>query len=280
MWQPYTETVQQHTVVGDLQVYKAFYSPQLDNTRDILVWLPPSYATSGRRYPVIYMHDGQNLFDAYTSNSGEWQTDETLTALASEEGLEAIIVGLPHMGERRPIEYSPYDDVWNGAHYQGRGKDYVRFIVESVKPLIDDSFRTSPEATTTGIAGASMGGLISLYAFLTRPDIFGVCASLSTAYWFGSSGLLQTIAAHANGQGWVWLDVGTHEGTTLEKWYGVTENADLRYVEGVRQLRDALLARRYTLHETLMYVEEDGAPHHESAWARRLPNALRFLLAS
>jgi hypothetical protein len=106
-WQRYIDLHQPHTVVGDLRVLPQVHSPQLGNERDVLVWLPPSYAQGERRYPVIYMHDGQNLFDAHTGYSGEWGVDETLTALAPE-GLEAIVVGLPNAGQARSLEYNPY----------------------------------------------------------------------------------------------------------------------------------------------------------------------------
>ncbi|MBC8100809.1 MAG: alpha/beta hydrolase, partial [Armatimonadetes bacterium] len=157
-WQIYTDTVTQHTVTGDVRVTRALHSPQLDNTRDIFVWLPPDYITSDRRYPVIYMHDGQNLFDAHVSNSGEWQADETMTALFAE-GYAAIIVAVPNAGEARRLEYSPYlNDSPLLPIHDARGDRYLRFLIDTVKPLIDHDFRTLPAAASTGIAGSSMGG--------------------------------------------------------------------------------------------------------------------------
>ncbi|MDX1992387.1 MAG: alpha/beta hydrolase-fold protein [bacterium] len=277
-WQPYH--AEQHTVVGDLRIWHDFHSPQLDNRRDVLVWLPPEYVDSSRRYPVLYMHDAQNLFDRTGSYSGEWEVDETLTALA-QEGLDAIVVGLPNMREMRGVEYCPYPfRTYEGAQAEGRGDDYIRFIIETVKPQIDRDFRTLPEAETTGIAGSSMGGLISLYGFLAYPEVFGLCGSFSPAYWFGENGLLATVQQRSTGHGRVYLDVGTKEGETLHGWLNIFgEEADNTYRDGVRDLRDALLSRGYTLEQNLMYVEDEGAPHRESAWAARLPAALRFLLA-
>ncbi len=113
-WRPYAELYpgDQHTVVGNLLVLPQVYSPQLDNARDIIVYLPPSYPSGGRRYPVVYLQDAQNLFDTATSFAGvEWQVDETLEAL-SAEGLEAIAVGLPHQGEQRRHEYTPPANPW------------------------------------------------------------------------------------------------------------------------------------------------------------------------
>jgi predicted alpha/beta superfamily hydrolase len=278
MWHPYSAP--QHSVVGDLRVWHDLYSPQLDNQRDVFVWLPPDYEMDTRRYPVIYMHDGLNLFDKSTSYSGEWEVDETMTAL-SQEGLNAIIVGLPNMKEKRGLEYSPYPfRAYDGSAVIGQGDAYIRFIVETVKPLIDESFRTRPEAAVTGIAGSSMGGLISLYGFLAYPQVFGLCGAFSTAYWFGDNGLLATTHTVARAEGRVYLDVGTREGETLKGWANLSgEQADLAYCEGVGELRDALIAAGYRLGENLMYVEAEGAPHREVAWAARLPDAMRFLLA-
>ncbi|MCU0512500.1 MAG: alpha/beta hydrolase-fold protein [Anaerolineae bacterium] len=282
-WQPYPQP--NTTIRGDVRVWPALHSPQLGNRRDVLVWLPPDYDHSNRdrdrRYPVFYLHDGQNVFDAHTAYAGEWEVDETMTRLAAA-GQPAIIVALPNMGEGRSVEYCPYPFRGrDGRWLTGRGADYVRFLTDTVKPLIDSTLRTRPEAGSTGIAGSSMGGLISLYALLTRPDVFGRCGAFSTAYWFGDQGLLRTItepgpALHPQAR--LYLDVGTAEGDTLAGWLGQDgPAADAAYVAGVRQVRDALLgtARRPP---HLRYVEAAGAQHREAAWAQRLPDALRFLL--
>jgi predicted alpha/beta superfamily hydrolase len=276
-WEVYTANRAQHSVVGDLRVTRGFYSPQFDNQRDVFVWLPSSYAQSDKHYPVLYMHDAQNLFDAHTSYAGEWQIDEAMQAL-SAEGYEAIIVGLPNMNEQRRIEYNPYPT----AIIEGAGAAYVRFIVDTVKPMIDHEFRTLPDSANTGIGGSSMGGLISLYAMLEHPTVFGFCGCFSPAYWFGNNGLARTVSALANGAGKVYLDVGTKEG---DIFVGMppeirfeSDDYNAAYVEGVREIKRGLLARGYTEGDTLLYVEEADAPHNESAWARRLPAALRFLL--
>jgi len=277
MWQDYKSLNAAHTVVGDLRVWKAFPSQELGNTRDILVWLPASYASTDRRYPVLYMHDGQNVFDANTSYAGEWQADETMTALAAE-GYEAILVGIPNANERRAIEYCPYPFTRQGVSYPGMGADYIRFIVETLKPAIDRDFRTRPDAAHTGIAGSSMGGLISLYGFLTTPEVFGFCGAFSPAYWFADSRLLTTIQERATGAGRVYVDVGTQEGPTLANWNYQGRDLHAMYRDGVRALRNALISKGYVLGDSLLYVEAEGDAHNEAAWARRLPNALRYLL--
>jgi predicted alpha/beta superfamily hydrolase len=276
MWHNYSDLVEQHTVVGDLRVYKSFYSPQLDNHRDLLVWLPPEYENGNQRYPVIYMHDAQNLFDEIHSFAGEWRVDETLT----QEGLDVIIVGLPNMNEMRRIEYNPYPQPDGSMYREGRGDAYISFIADTVKPFIDSAFRTRPEKEMTGIAGASMGGLISLHGFLMYPKIFGFCGAFSPVFWIGT-GLQQTIQHHANGTGRIYLDVGGKEGdviTLLAPHLAADdERGNQVYVAGVRQLHNALLDKGYK-RETLMYVEAPDDPHIEPAWARRFPDALRFLL--
>ncbi len=276
-WTRYDERHPQHTVVGDLRVYPRLHSPQLGNKRDVLVWLPAGYETSTQRYPVLYMHDGQNVFDAKTSYAGEWCADETMTALASE-GIEAILVGLPNAGAQRRVEYSPYDYQAGKQQIIGKGELYTRFIVETVKPLIDTSFRTRTDGAATGTVGSSMGGLIALYGILTRPEVFGLCGAFSTAYWFGEDALLKEIHRRASGAGRVYLDVGTREGDTIANLKIAAQDFNMLYRDGVRDLLKALTERGYALGRNLMYVEDEGALHNEEAWARRLPDALRFLL--
>src|SRR5438105_4526688 len=169
----------EHSAVGDIRVLPNLYSPQLDNSRDVLVYLPPGHAAGQQRFPVLYMHDGQNLFDRGTAFGGnEWQVDETLETL-SAEGLGAIVVGLPNAGEARVPEYSPFP-----GHGPARGDAYLAFIIDTVKPLIDAVYCTQPERQHTGILGSSMGGLISLYAFFRHPEVFGLAGGLSPSLWY------------------------------------------------------------------------------------------------
>ena len=149
---------------------------ELDNKRDILVYLPRSYATSDRSYPVLYMQDGQNLFDQETSFAGEWQVDEAMERLAEDEALEAIVVGIPNAGESRLAEYSPFADRRFGG---GKADAYLRFVLGTVKPLVDRKFRTQRERESTGIAGSSMGGLLALYAFFEYGESFGRVGAVS-----------------------------------------------------------------------------------------------------
>jgi predicted alpha/beta superfamily hydrolase len=279
-WQDYSDLYEENTVFGNLKVLREFYSPELGNSRDILVWLPPGYFESEKRFPVIYMHDGQNLFDEKTSYVGEWEVDETITQL-SAEGLAAIVVGIPNTGERRFFEYNPYDSMLEDDH-RGEGKEYLSFIIHTLKPIIDVDFRTLPGAESTGIAGSSMGGLISLYAILVHPEVFGFSGSLSTAFWFGNFGLHETIRTMSRGYGKIYLDVGGREGETFgdlpEPWRSRVKDRDEAYVSGVRTLHNLLLENGYSEGSSLLYVEEPEGKHREDAWARRFPGAIRFLL--
>ena len=263
-WLPYpaADDGAEHTVVGTVRRLPALHSPQLGNERDILVYLPPSYGTDAeRRYPVLYMHDGQNLFDRATSFGAEWEVDQTLEA-ASADGLEAIVVALPNMGGDRLDEYSPWQDPKHAKG--GRGDLYVDFIVDTVKPVIDADFRTLPERRSTGIAGSSMGGLISLYAFFHDRDVFGFCGVMSPALWFGGRRIYDFVRDAPFVPGRVYVDVGTREGP--------------EELTDVRDLKELLTAKGYRRGTDLLYVVEMGAGHNEEAWARRLRRELHFLL--
>ncbi len=154
----------------------------LKRERSVRLYLPPSYAYSTKRYPVLYMHDGQNLFDAATAYAGEWGVDETLDSLAKTNGLELIVVGIDNGGVNRMTELNPWDHERFG---KGEGAQYMEFIVKVVKPQIDATYRTLPGREATGIMGSSMGGLISHYAILQYPQVFSKAGIFSPAYWPG-----------------------------------------------------------------------------------------------
>lgn len=155
--------------------------PELQRSRQLRVYLPPGYDNSDRRYPVMYMHDGQNLFDDATSYVGEWGVDETLNKLAEDDGLELIVVGIDHGGDRRMNELSPWPNPRFGA---AEGARYLRFVVDVVKPYIDQSYRTLSDQPHTAIMGSSMGGLISHVAIFEYPQVFSKAGIFSPSYWF------------------------------------------------------------------------------------------------
>lgn len=157
----------------------AFYIPQLKTHRRIWIYLPASYAGSKKKYPVLYMHDGQNIFDAAVAGFGEWGVDEALDTLGNDVG-EMIVVGIDHAGVKRVNEYSPYDMEKYG---KGEGDLYVDFLAKTLKPFIDKHYRTKKDHEHTFTAGSSMGGLISFYAILKYPKVFGGAGVFSPAFW-------------------------------------------------------------------------------------------------
>ena len=276
-WQNYHEVYPRsegHRVVGDVLVAQDVDSPQLHNQRDVIVYLPPSYTHSDQRYPVLYMHDGQNLFDHATSFAGEWNVDETLEDLARQDRLEAIVVGISNSGASRLDEYSPFIDRSYGG---GHGNQYVAFIANTLKPLVDHQFRTLPQRRKTGIMGSSMGGLISLYAFFRREDTFGFAGVMSPSLWFAKGSIYGYVENASYLPGRIYLDAGTREMGGSR--YSLRKRVQSRnYYAGVRRMKRILVNKGYRPVRDIMHVEEKWANHNEAAWARRLPGALRFFL--
>jgi predicted alpha/beta superfamily hydrolase len=254
-------------VTGTVRVLKDVHSPQLGNRRDLLVLLPPSWPEEGRRWPVLYMQDGQNLFDATTSFAGEWGVDETMAEL-SREGIEGIVVGIPNTGSQRLDEYSPFPHPGHGG---GKGEAYLDFLVSTVKPLVDAAFPTDPTRESTGILGSSMGGLISLYALFRRPDVFGLCGAMSPAFWFAQGAVLDFVRKSPKVGGRVYLDTGTRETGRLR--FRRTSRRS-----SASEMAAVLRHKGYVEGVDLRYVVEKDGEHNEAAWRRRLPDALRFLL--
>jgi predicted alpha/beta superfamily hydrolase len=236
------------------------WSPQLRNRRYVDVYLPESYDTGRRRYPVVYMQDGQNLSDpAIAFDGNTWRLEEGLPWLA-ERGIEPIVVGIHNTGVERLAEYSPFEDRKLGG---GEGDRYVRFLTDTLKPRIDAGYRTRKDRASTVIAGSSMGGLISLYAFFRRPSPFGAAAAISPSIWFGGREILAFVQRSRLTSGRIYLDVGTNEGA------GTLKNA--------RTLNRVLRRKGYK-GDSLRYLEAQGHQHREPDWAWRLPQALEFLL--
>jgi predicted alpha/beta superfamily hydrolase len=237
------------------------HSPELANRRDVLVALPPSYPGGDRRYPVVYMQDGQNLFDAATSFAGDWGLLETLTEHAAA-GVEAIVVGIPNMAGERKDEYGPFSDARHGG---GRGEAYARFIARTLKPLVDREFRTRPGRGDTAVAGSSLGGLVSLYTFLAHPESFGAVAALSPSLWFARGAIFRWARHRRFDGGRIYLDAGGRE--------------PARTMRDARRMRELLIAKGYLPGATLQYVEEPDGAHDETSWGRRIRAAFPFLVA-
>jgi predicted alpha/beta superfamily hydrolase len=246
-----------------LEVLPNVRSPELDNRRDVLVCLPPSYRESRRSYPVVYMQDGQNLFDAETSFAGDWGMRRILGS-AARRGLEAIVVGVPNLGPERLDEYSPFRDDETGGG--GRGSAYAAFVAGTLKRLVDRRFRTRRGRAHTAIAGSSMGGLISLYAFFRHPGVFGAAGVLSPSLWFAGGAIFSTIERAEMVPGRIYLDIGASEGPA--------------HVANARRMRDLLVAKGYRPDRDLWWLESRTGRHDERSWGRRFARAFPFLVTS
>jgi predicted alpha/beta superfamily hydrolase len=247
---------------GTLRSHPAFASRFL-GPRDVIVYLPPGYEKEPkRRYPVLYLHDGQNLFDAEHAGM-EWQVDETAERLIRAGAIEPlIVVGIANT-DARWDEYTPTRVDSDG----GKADLYGRLIVEELKPFVDRTYRTRPVAAATGIGGASLGGLVSLYLGLKYPDVFGTVFAVSPHVWWDHGVILKTVAALPKKSAQrIWVDVGTGEGE--------------EYLDGVRRLRGALIAKGWKIGKELAYVEDEGAQHDELAWAARVEPMLRWAVGS
>lgn len=265
----------EHTVVGTVKVLREVAGPEPGDVRDVIVYLPPSYAGTYRTYPVLYLQDGQNLFDAATSFAGEWRVDETLEAL-HEEGIDAIAVGIPNRGAERLDEYSPFVDPRSG----GGGADaYLRFLVGVVKPLVEAEFRAARDAAGTILGGSSMGGLLALYGFFEHPDVFGGALAMSPSVGFAGDALVTYLEGVSRRPGRVYVDAGSLEGYPKRFVPGSKRRRPRDYVLKVRRAVAALEAKGWQRGRDILYVEDRRGAHNEASWARRLPGALRFLLS-
>jgi predicted alpha/beta superfamily hydrolase len=222
-----------------------------NETRNIYVALPPGYRTSDRRYPVVYLQDGQNLFDPKLSFAGDWKLRQTLKSLGRRK--PAILVGIPNLGPDRLREYSPFDDPVRGV---GEGVGYLSWLTETVKPLVDDHFRTLPERQHTAVAGSSMGGLLAMYALVGGAATFGAAWVMSPAFWFADGRVFDWLRRQPSPVGRLWLDVGHQE--------GASELAD------VRRMHEFLVDRGWVDGVSLHYHEDPKGGHDEVSWGRRV----------
>jgi predicted alpha/beta superfamily hydrolase len=253
-----------HPPGSQLRRHEAFHSEFLEHDRDVLVWLPPGYADAADRYPVLYMHDGQNLFEPDTAfQKGEhWRLGETAETLIEAGSIAPlIIVGIYNTGVHRKEEYTPTEDAKLGG---GKAGDYGRMIVEELKPLIDRTYRTRPEPQHTGLGGSSLGGLVSLYLGFTHPHVFSRLAVLSPSVWWNWRAILKTVRqARAKPKSRIWVDMGTAEGK--------------RGLDDARLLKAALVGLGFVPNVDLHYAEYEGATHSEESWAERVEPMLKWL---
>lgn len=252
------------------------YVDDLKRDKTIHVYLPPDYHRNERTYPVLYMHDGQNLFYEDLSAYGNiWNIHSTMDDLASSSGKSMIVVGIDVSGDHRLDEYSP----WQGnpdrrlpaddpRFQQGGEADvYLSWIVGTLKPVIDDTYKTQPDQTY--MAGSSMGGLVSLYAAYHNHPVFKAVGIFSPAFWFAPDELMSFLHGNIKSGVRVYMDMGHKETShqSLDEFPAI-------YLDHVRKVRDIL--KKHGIHD-LRYVEDENGTHHETAWARRFPNFVKWL---
>jgi predicted alpha/beta superfamily hydrolase len=240
-----------------------FEMPQLNRTRRIWGYFPPDYGMNTTEYyPVLYMHDGQNLFDDSTSFAGEWHVDETLNDLQTQGHNVPIVIGIENGGEERINELTPWSHVLYGG---GDGDLYMQFIVETLKPYIDSHYRTLPEREQTGIMGSSLGGLISHYGILKYQDVFSKAGIFSPSYWFSDS---------------IWQftrEAGHQDTMRIYQMCGGAEGQGT--INDMMDMQDSLLANGFSEEELNLSVIP-GGEHNEALWSEDFGNAYLWLFAS
>lgn len=240
-----------------------FGMPQLNRNRKILIYLPPDYAASGKRYPVLYMHDGQNLFDENTSFSGEWEVDESLNELFGNGDDGAIVVGI-YNSSFRLDEYSPWVNPQYGG---GQGDEYADWMVETLKPYVDGNYRTLSDREHTGIMGSSMGALISLYTAIEHQDVFGKVGIFSPAFWFaGNQAYTHVSSTGKQADMKIYLLAGDQE-----------DNGSV--VDDLNAMHNTLSNAGFEDEELFLLTHNDGQ-HSEWYWAREFPDAYEWLFSN
>jgi predicted alpha/beta superfamily hydrolase len=250
-----------------LRLHRAFESRYLPDARDVIVYLPPGYDKQPERtYPVLYMHDGQNLFDGRTSfiAGRTWMVREHADAAIEAGEVEPlIIVGIYNTGDRRLAEYTPERDWQMGG---GEAASYGLLLTRELMPWIAARYRVLTDREATGLGGSSLGGLVTLYLGLSYAQYFGRLAVLSPSVWWNHKSILGYVNEHAP-QIWekprMWLDVGDREG--------------LRTLQNAEQLKRRLIANGWRPGESLHFERVAGGTHDEASWAARVRPMLRFL---
>jgi predicted alpha/beta superfamily hydrolase len=258
-WQDNFVPVQkQHTATAKVHLLNEnFDMPQLGRQRRVWIYLPKNYATTKHKYPVLYMHDGQNLFDGYTSGYGEWGIDELMDKVLGKK--QCIIIGIDHGGDYRISEYDPYDSKYG----KGQGDAYVEFLVKTLKPYIDQHYRTFTDARHTAIAGSSMGGLISMYAELKYPQVFGQAGIFSPALWIAPP---------------VYDFAQKQKVSAKSRYYFVCGDAESdTMVDDMQKMADMMQAKGLSKPNTPTVIIK-GAQHNEKQWNGDFPAFYSWLV--
>lgn len=261
-WEDISGSGTSSTAAANVQILNnAFFIPQLSRNRKIWIYLPPDYYTTAKTYPVLYMEDGQNLFDNATSFSGEWQVDETLNLLFSQGNYGAIVVGIDNGGGERLNEYSPWVNTTYGG---GQGDLYMQFLGETLKPYIDANFRTKPQAQYNALIGSSMGALISTYGAVKYPNLFSKVGVFSPAFWFARTQLNNYITTTTN-------DV-----SNLRMYFVCGQNEDADMVPDMITVKNNLVSKGVSSSNTFTKIDNYGT-HTESYWRGEFSDAYLWL---
>jgi predicted alpha/beta superfamily hydrolase len=244
---------------GQIITINNFDIPQLKRQRDIYIYLPVGYATSNKKYPVLYLQDGQNIFRGTgVMGKNAWAVDSILNSMPADK--QCIVVGISHGAKYRLTEYNPYDSKYG----KEEGIAYVNFLVETLKPYIDQHYRTKKEARYTAVAGSSLGALIATYAAYKYPDVYGSAGVFSSAFWIGPD-LYKEIGSHpANKQSGYYLTVGDIEGS--------------HEAEDVIKMDSTLHAAGYSLKQVPLTKINTGAKHNEKQWREAFPAFYAWLI--
>jgi predicted alpha/beta superfamily hydrolase len=266
--------IRAESATGDLRLHE-FHSRIFHNTRVLRVWLPPGYddpQNSTRCYPVFYLNDGQNLFESATSFNGvEWRVDETADRLIREAVIPPlIVVGIDNAGKDRIREYMPHRSL-QPIMLRAQGSRYPKFLIKEVMSFVARTYRAATGPGNTGLGGSSLGALISLYTAAVRPGVFGRLLLESPSLWAANRQIIKQSRVVRRWPERIFLATGTAEAGRADR--------DRSVVDDVREL--AGIMRRAGLDDRRLHlVIDEGATHHESAWARRLPEALTFLFGN
>lgn len=280
----FSTSAMRRQVTGDLRLHD-FQSRVFENTRTLRVLLPDGYDAAenrNRRYPVLYLNDGQNLFDPATAvlNPEEWRVDETVRDLVAARRIAPlIVVGVDSAGRRgRFKEYFPYFDQYlSPPEPDPQGKRYPEFLVDEVIPFIESRYRVSEDAASRGLGGSSAGGLAAMYAAVARPGVFGRLLIESPSIYVDDARILKEAATVTSWPGRVSLGVGTNESNRPACDPKATTQPQL--VQDVRRFEELLRAARVDAARIRVVITPCGR-HDEAAWAARLPDALTFLYGS
>lgn len=259
---------------SELVFIRNFKSHILDNERDVVIYLPPGYKKNhDRKYPVLYMQDGQNLFTSIKDgSSSKWEVKETVDKLITEGKIEDIIIAGIYNNEDRISEYtSTYMDKFSAG---GGGENYARFIVEELKPFIDKSYRTLSCRENTGLAGASLGGLISFYIGWNYDKVFKKVAAMSPSFWWDNCNIIKELKKYTGLKKdlQIWIDAGDAEETSDRNNNGVID-----MVDDARDMVSLLSHMGFMEQKDLAYYEAVAGIHHESAWASRFDKVLLYM---